>query len=89
MIIYIPAQLNLYWLFFLSKIFDFLIGEEVVQMTQEELRKRYNKCLEREKQTYISKVTGIDNALLSKFKNNKIDLYPNLFLKLEKYLLNS
>lgn len=49
-------------------------------MTQEELRKRYNKCLEREKQTYISKVTGIDNALLSKFKNNKIDLYPNLFL---------
>ncbi len=58
-------------------------------MTQEELRKRYNKCLEREKQTYISKVTGIDNALLSKFKNNKIDLYPNLFLKLEKYLLNS
>lgn len=67
----------------------FLIGEEVVQMTQEELRKRYNKCLEREKQTYISKVTGIDNALLSKFKNNKIDLYPNLFSKLEKYLLNS
>lgn len=75
MIIYIPAQLNLYWLFFCQKYLIFLIGEEVVQMTQEELRKRYNKCLEREKQTYISKVTGIDNALLSKFKNNKIDLY--------------
>ncbi len=89
MIIYILAQLNLYWLFFCQKYLIFLIGEEVVQMTQEELRKRYNKCLEREKQTYISKVTGIDNALLSKFKNNKIDLYPNLFSKLEKYLLNS
>ena len=89
MIINIPAQLNLYWFFFCQKYLIFLIGEEVVQMTQEELRKRYNKCLEREKQTYISKVTGIDNALLSKFKNNKIDLYPNLFSKLEKYLLNS
>ncbi len=26
---------------------------------------------------------------LSKFKNNKIDLYPHLFVKLQDYLLNN
>lgn len=59
------------------------------QMTQEELRELYNERLEKEKQTYISKVTGIDGAILSKFKNNKINLYPALFAKLGNYLLNS
>lgn len=58
-------------------------------MTQEELRELYNERLEKEKQTYISKVTGIDGAILSKFKNNKINLYPALFAKLEDYLTNS
>lgn len=58
-------------------------------MTQEELRKLYNERLEKEKQTYISKVTGIDGAILSKFKTNKIDLYKNLFSRLEDYLTNS
>jgi hypothetical protein len=58
-------------------------------MTQEELRELYNDRLEKEKQTYISKVTGIDGAILSKFKNNKINLYPVLFTKLKNYLLNS
>ena len=59
------------------------------QMTQEELRELYNERLEKEKQTYISKVTGMDGAILSKFKNNKINLYPALFAKLGNYLLNS
>ena len=58
-------------------------------MTQEELRELYNDRLEKEKQTYISKVTGIDGTILSKFKNNKINLYPALFAKLEAYLANS
>ena len=58
-------------------------------MTQKELRELYNERLKREKQTYISKVTGIDGAILSKFKTNKINLYKNLFSRLEEYLLNS
>lgn len=58
-------------------------------MTQEELRELYNKRLEKEKQTYISKVTDIDGGLLSKFKRGKIDLYPHLFSRLESYLTNS
>lgn len=58
-------------------------------MTQEELRGLYNKRVEKEKQTYISKITGIDGAILSKFKNNRINLYPALFKKLENYLINS
>lgn len=58
-------------------------------MTQEELRELYNDRLKKEKQTYISKVIGIDGAILSKFKNNKMNLYQALFSKLEDYLLNS
>ena len=58
-------------------------------MTQEELRELYNDRLKKEKQTYISKVIGIYGAILSKFKNNKMNLYPALFSKLEDYLLNS
>lgn len=58
-------------------------------MTQEELRKIYKHRLEREKQSYISKVVNIDGSILSKFKTGKIDLYPHLFEKLEAYLLNN
>lgn len=58
-------------------------------MTQEELRCIYRERLEREKQTYISRMVGIDPSVLSKFKTGKIDLYPYLFEKLENYLLNS
>lgn len=55
-------------------------------MTQEELRTEYRKRLEREKQIYIAKAIGVDYGILSRFKNNKIDLYPHLFKKLELYL---
>lgn len=55
-------------------------------MTQEELREMYKQRLIREKQTYISKVIGIDGSILTKFKKGKFDLYPHLFEKLEAYL---
>jgi len=57
-----------------------------MEMTQEELRTEYRKRLEREKQIYIAKAIGVDYGILSRFKNNKIDLYPHLFKKLELYL---
>lgn len=57
-------------------------------MSQEELREMYNERLKREKQCWISSMTGINGAILSKFRHAKIDLYPYLFEKLEAYLLN-
>lgn len=45
-------------------------------MTQEELREIYKQRLEKEKQSYISKVLKIDPSILSKFKTGKFDLYP-------------
>ena len=58
-------------------------------MTQEELRSLYKERLEREKQTYISKMVKIDPSILSRFKTGKIDLYTDLFSRLEDYLTNS
>ena len=56
-------------------------------MTQEELREMYIERLKREKQCWISSMTGINMNVLSKFRHGKIDLYPYLFVKLEAYLL--
>ena len=47
-------------------------------MSNEELRAMYKERLKREKQYYIAEATGIDKSILSRFKNNKIDLYPHL-----------
>lgn len=59
-------------------------------MTQEELRTILKKRLEREKATYICKVTGINKDILSGFKTGRIEnLYPHLFEKLEDYLMNN
>lgn len=58
-------------------------------MTQEELRETYKQRLEKEKQSYISRIVKIDASILSKFKTGKIDLYPDLFCRLEAYLMNS
>lgn len=58
-------------------------------LTQEELRTMLHQRLEREKASYICKVIGMNKDTLSKFKNNKIDLYPHLFVKLQDYLLNN
>lgn len=63
--------------------------KEEIHLTNEELRTMLKKCLEREKASYICKVTGINKDVLSAFKNGKIEnLYPHLFEKLEAYLLN-
>ena len=61
----------------------------VKELTQEKLREMYIERLKREKQCWISSVTGINPNVLSKFKLGKIDLYPYLFVKLEEYLLNN
>ena len=60
------------------------ISKRKGKMTQEELRE-----IEKEKQSYISKVLKIDSSILSKFKTGKFDLYPHLFEKLEAYLLSN
>lgn len=55
-------------------------------MTQEQLRELYIERLKREKQCYIAQETNINSAVLSRFKNGKIDLFPHLFTRLEEYL---
>lgn len=60
-----------------------------MHMSNEELREMYKERLKREKQYYIAEQTGINKVILSRFKNNRIDLYPHLFTKLEDYLLNN
>ena len=55
-------------------------------MTQEELRKLYNERLIREKQTYIAKVTHINQSLLSQFRKGRMELYPKYFNNLKVYL---
>ena len=60
-----------------------------ISLTQEELRASLLKRLEREKQCWISKATGINKDVLSRFKRGKIDLYDYLFVKLEAYLKRS
>lgn len=62
---------------------------EEIRLTQEELRAALLKRLEREKQCWISKATGINKDTLSRFKRGKIDLYDYLFVKLEAYLTSS
>lgn len=58
-------------------------------MTQEELREMLIKRLEREKASYICKTIGMNKNTISRFKRGEIDLYPNLFRKLENYILNN
>ena len=54
-------------------------------MTQEELREKLIAYVMRGTQKYIAETTGIDSAVLSRFRNGKIDLYPNLFAKLSNF----
>lgn len=66
-----------------------LLEQEEMLLTNEELRTMLKTRLEREKASYICKVTGINKDTLSAFKNGKIEkLYPHLFEKLEAYLLD-
>lgn len=69
--------------------------KEQYELTQEELQKQeelrglYKHTLEKGTQKYIAKMTGISAPVLSNFKNDKINLYPHLFVKLEAYLKSS
>ena len=61
----------------------------MINISQQEIRELYNEYLEKGKQMYVAKVTGIDGSILSKFKTGKFDLYPYLFEKLGAYLINN
>lgn len=59
-------------------------------MTHEELRELFLKRLEKEKQRYISKVTGISTTTLSYFKTGRFATLPEKhFEALKNYLENS
>lgn len=58
------------------------------ELTQESVRKKYAERLIREKQTYISKVTGIPASVLSEFKSGKKVLYDSSLKVLNDYLDN-
>ena len=51
-------------------------------MTQDELRNLLIEHTRKGTQQYISEQVKIDRSTLSKFKNGKIDLYPDLFQRL-------
>lgn len=55
-------------------------------MNQEEIRKKYIERLIREKQTYISSVTGIPSPVLSEFKVGRKTLRPEFLQALNDYL---
>jgi hypothetical protein len=61
----------------------------MTEIYNEIVRAALLKRLEREKQCWISKATGINKDTLSRFKRGKIDLYDYLFVKLEAYLTSS
>ena len=57
-------------------------------MKQEELRALLRQRLEREKQCYISRVTGVDKNTLSMFNTGRlVELTPINFNRLYKYLV--
>lgn len=58
-------------------------------MTQDELREIYNAHIAEGTQTYIASATGINPSVLSRFRNGKIDLYPDLFQKLSDFFENN
>lgn len=62
--------------------------EMLNELTQESVRKKYAERLVREKQTYISKVTGIPASVLSEFKLGKKVLYDSSLEILNDYLDN-
>ena len=58
-------------------------------MTQQELREMLIERTIRGQQQYIAQQAGISKNTLSRFKMGKIYLYPDLFAKLENYLVNN
>lgn len=58
-------------------------------MTQDELRDLLIEHTRKGTQQYISEQVKIDRSTLSKFKNGKIDLYPDLFQRLSDFFENN
>lgn len=56
--------------------------------TQEEVREKLIKRVEREKQTYIAKQINVPKQIISAFKLGKKDLYPESLKALNDYLDN-
>lgn len=70
-----------------QQIFNTRIKEFPTELLkQKEVRERYKKRLVREKQSYISSVTGIPCSLLSQFKQGKRDLWSVSLYILNAYL---
>ena len=58
-------------------------------VTQDEVREKLIKRVEREKQTYIAKQIGMPRQVLSSFKAGKKDLWESHLLALNDYLDNN
>ena len=61
----------------------------LTSISQEEVREKYAEITVREKQSYISKVTGIPAPVLSEFKAGRKMLYEESLIALNDYLNNS
>lgn len=57
-------------------------------LSQEEVREKFIKRVEREKQTYIANQIGVPKQVLSAFKLRKKTLYPETLEALNAYLDN-
>ena len=55
-------------------------------VTQEEVRQKLIKRVEREKQSYIAKRIGVPRQLISDFKLGKKKLWESTLLALNEYL---
>ncbi len=55
-------------------------------VTQEDVRQKLIKRVEREKQTYIAKQIGVPKQLISDFKLGKKKLWESTLLALNEYL---
>lgn len=61
----------------------------LTNLSQESVRQKYAERTIREKQSYISKVTGIPAPVLSSFKKGRKLLYEESLIKLNDYLTNT
>lgn len=61
----------------------------MTDLSQEEVRQKYAERTIREKQSYISKVTGIPAPVLSEFKRGRKLLHEESLIALNEYLTNS
>lgn len=60
----------------------------MVDISQDEVREKLKKRVEREKQTYIAKQLNVPKQLLSDFKLGKKNLWQSTLIALNEYLDN-